>query len=104
MSRPSRLSRRAILHRVAAGLSVMSLSALKSRAQAANTLLSEQDPDAKKVQYVEDASRVKEAQSGGQNCANCSVYTAEGATQGTCGLFKGKLVKAAGWCNAWSGL
>jgi hypothetical protein len=104
MSPPPNLSRRAILQQVAVGLSAISLGAFKSSAQAADPLLSEQDPEAKKVQYVEDASRVKQAQSSGQTCANCSVYTAQGDTQGTCGLFKGKLVKAAGWCNAWSGL
>jgi hypothetical protein len=104
MSQPPKASRRAILQQVAVGLSIVSGGALTSAARAADTPLSEQDPDAKKVQYVENASRVKEAQSSGQTCANCSVYTAQGDTQGTCGLFKGKLVKAAGWCNAWSGL
>jgi hypothetical protein len=103
MSRPFIPSRRAILQQVALGLSVLSLAALKSRARAADRLLSEQDPEAIKVQYVEDASRAKEAQSGA-NCSNCSVYTPMGDTQGSCGLFKNRLVKAAGWCNAWSGL
>jgi hypothetical protein len=97
-------SRRAMLRQIAVGLSVVSVGVLQSRARAADPLLREQDPDAKKVQYTEDASRVKEAQSSGQNCSNCSVYTAMGDTQGSCGLFKGKQVKAAGWCNAWSGL
>jgi hypothetical protein len=93
-----------MLQRVALGLSVVSVSALRSTpARAADPLLSEQDPAAKKVHYVEDASHAKEAQSGA-NCSNCSIYSAMGDTQGSCTLFKGKLVKAAGWCNAWSGL
>ncbi|HWW20889.1 MAG TPA: high-potential iron-sulfur protein [Steroidobacteraceae bacterium] len=93
-----------MLQRIAVGLSVGSLTAFRSTAHAADPLLNEQDPEARKVQYVEDASRAKEAQASGQKCSNCSVYTAMGDTQGSCGLFKGKLVKAAGWCNEWSGL
>jgi hypothetical protein len=97
MRQPENPSRRILLQRVALGLSVTSL------ASAADALLPEQDPEAKKVHYVEDAGRAKEAQPG-SNCSNCSIYTAMGDTQGGCTLFKGKLVKAAGWCNAWSGL
>ena len=38
-------------------------------------------------------------------CSNCSVYGgADGAAQGACTLFPGKLVQAAGWCKSWSGL
>jgi High potential iron-sulfur protein len=97
-------SRRAMLRQAAVGLSVISVSMLSSAARAADSLLNEQDPEAKRIQYVEDASRVPEAKSSGANCANCSVYTAMGDTQGSCGLFKDKLVKAAGWCKSWSGL
>jgi|SRR5580658_5572342 hypothetical protein len=103
MKRTDKPSRRTLLLQVGIGLSVVSLTALKSKARAADPLLSEQDPDAKKVHYVEDARRSREAQEG-SNCSNCSIYTAMGDTSGSCGLFKGKLVKAAGWCNQWSGL
>jgi hypothetical protein len=97
MKPPENPARRVLLQRVALGLSVTAL------ASAADPLLSEQDPEAKKVHYVEDAGRAKEAQAG-SNCSNCSIYSAMGDTQGSCTLFKGKRVKAAGWCNAWSGL
>ena len=100
MSQPENPARRMLLQRVALGLAATSLTSL---ARAAVPLLSEQDPEAKKVHYVEAASRAKEAQSG-SDCSNCSIYTAMGDTQGSCTLFKGKLVKAAGWCSAWSGL
>jgi hypothetical protein len=67
-------------------------------------LISEQDPAAKAVHYVEDASRPKAAASGA-DCSSCSLYSAAGgATQGTCTLFPDKLVKAAAWCSSWSGL
>ena len=37
--------------------------------------------------------------------SNCAVYGgADGAAQGACRLFPGKLVQAAGWCKSWSGL
>jgi hypothetical protein len=105
MSKPENPSRRIVLQRVALGLSVGTLSLAEAPAVrgADPPLLREQDPDAREVHYVEDASRAPGAQSGA-NCSNCSIYTAAGDTQGSCTLFKGKLVKAAGWCNAWSGL
>jgi hypothetical protein len=98
--------RRALLQRAALGLSLAPL-ALREAAPAAAAgppLISEQDPAAKAVHYVENASRAKGAASGA-DCSSCSLYgAADGATQGTCTLFPGKLVKAAGWCSSWSGL
>lgn len=99
-------ARRALLKQAALGLSLAPL-ALADAPQALGAqlpLLSEQDPAAKAVHYVEDASRAKGAASGA-DCSNCSIYSAAGgASQGTCTLFPGKLVKAAGWCSSWSGL
>lgn len=102
MSKPEDISdpsRRRLLTRVALGLSMSPLALA-----ADPPLLSEQDPKAKEVHYVEDANRAKDAQAGA-NCANCSIYSATaGASAGQCTLFPGKLVKAAGWCSSWSGL
>jgi High potential iron-sulfur protein len=98
--------RRTLLRKLAIGLSLAPLAVFDAPgARAAELpLLSEQDPAAKAEHYVEDASRAKEATSGAL-CSNCSVYGgADGAAQGTCTLFPGKLVKAAGWCKSWSGL
>jgi hypothetical protein len=93
------LSRRVLLTRIALGLSVSPLSLAADPA-----LLSEKDPKAAAVHYVEDAARAKDAQPGA-NCSNCSIYSsAAGAPAGKCTLFPGKLVKAAGWCSSWSGL
>jgi hypothetical protein len=106
MNEPSNPGRRALLQRAALGLSLAPLALAAAPAAAASSLplLSEQDPAAKAVHYVEDASRAKGASSGAE-CSNCSIYSAAaGATQGTCTLFPGKLVKAAGWCGSWSGL
>ena len=98
--------RRALLRRLALGLTLVPLAGIQSRrAHAADLpLLSESDPAAKALEYVEDATKAKGAQSGSL-CSNCSVYGgADGATAGPCTLFPGKSVKAAGWCKSWSGL
>ena len=98
--------RRALLRRVALGLTLVPLAGAASRrAHAADLpLLSESDPAAKALGYVEDAHKAKGAQAGAL-CSNCSVYGGEdGATAGPCTLFPGKWVKANGWCKSWSGL
>jgi len=98
--------RRVLLRRLALGLTLVPLAGLPSRrAHAAELpLLSESDPAAKALDYVEDAAKAKGAQSGSL-CSNCSVYSgADGAAAGPCTLFPGKWVKAAGWCKSWSGV
>ena len=103
----SSASRRALLKRAALGLSLAPVAAAIASAAAAPPaalpLISEQDPAAKAVHYVEDASRAKGAASGA-DCSSCSIYSAADSSKGTCSLFPGKLVKAAGWCSSWSGL
>jgi hypothetical protein len=95
-------ARRTLLKNLSIGLSLAPLAATAN--SAAVPLLSDTDPAAKAVHYVEDASNAKEAQPGA-NCSNCSIYSGSGgAAQGPCTLFPGKLVKAAGWCNAWSNM
>lgn len=99
------IDRRVLLRQVVMGLSLTPLMLARSSSARAAALpdLSEQDPAAKAVHYVEEASRAKQAPAGAQ-CSNCSIYTALGDTAGSCTLFKNKSVKAAGWCSAWSGL
>lgn len=72
--------------------------------------VSEDDPTAKALGYVHDAGAVdtarfpKRAGDAGskQFCHNCKLYqAAEGEEWGKCSIFPGKLVKGAGWCNAW---
>jgi High potential iron-sulfur protein len=97
-----------VLHRVVAGLSCaavlpMLLSASPVAADETSPV-KESDARAVAVHYVDDASKSKEAASSGANCANCSLYSARGDNEGTCTLFGGQRVQAAGWCSAWSGL
>jgi hypothetical protein len=97
--------RRALLKQAALGLSMapLALAGTPAALGASPPLLTEQDPAAQAVHYVEDASRAKGA-AAGADCSNCSIYSSVGADRGSCTLFPGKLVKAAGWCSSWSGL
>lgn len=68
--------------------------------------LSENDPQAKALSYVHDASKIDSAAQPryeeGQVCANCALYTGKsGEEWGGCSLFPGKAVNAAGWCSAY---
>jgi hypothetical protein len=102
MKRSYALTRRDLLRRVAAGLT-LARQLVPASVAAEPASLKPGDPEARAVHYVEDAATVKEASSGA-NCSNCSIYSARNDSAGTCTLFKDKMVKAAGWCTAWSGL
>lgn len=73
-------------------------SSARSQAPA---LLSVEDPKARALHYVEDAT-----QSGGDathRCSNCGLYQGDNqSTQGPCPLFPKFLVKAAGTCSSWA--
>jgi len=104
MSQLTDPARRGLLRRFALGLSLAPLAAATPGHSAEPSALSESDPSAKALGYVEDASRSKEA-APGSTCSNCSVFSGQsGAAEGACSIFQGKLVKAAGWCRGWSGL
>lgn len=68
--------------------------------------LSEDDPQAKSLSYVHDATTLEGSQTryrSGQACVNCALYTAgEGAEWGGCSIFPGKQVKATGWCSVYA--
>ncbi|HTW75383.1 MAG TPA: high-potential iron-sulfur protein [Steroidobacteraceae bacterium] len=66
-------------------------------------LLQQGDPAALATHYVPEAGRAANAQPGA-SCASCGLFGAVSASEGTCALFPGKLVLAAGWCSAWSRL
>ena len=69
--------------------------------------LSEDDPMAKAMKYVHDASEVDPATRNNpapdQSCANCAlIQGADGDTWRPCQIFPGKAVNAAGWCSVWA--
>ena len=69
--------------------------------------LSEDDPMAKNMKYVHDASTVDPASrpnpAADQTCANCALIAGnEGDAWRPCNIFPGKVVAAAGWCQVWA--
>ena len=100
MASESKLSRR---HFLGIGLICAGALPLAAPARAAgDPLLKPDEPEAKKVKYIEDASSVKEVPPG-NNCANCALYEGSyGSASGPCQLFPGRQVQAKGWCSSWS--
>lgn len=63
-----------------------------------------ENPQAQALKYVEDveANPPETYPAGsGQNCANCLHYQAVDDEWGSCAIFPGYRVRAAGWCSAW---
>jgi hypothetical protein len=97
-------SRRSLLRRAALGLLGLGGAALlphaRSHAQDANRV-SEDDPVAKSMSYVHDATKAQRA-SANDFCWNCRYFKGDQSTEwARCDLFPGKEVKAAGWCKVW---
>lgn len=88
---------------IATGFAVTA-SVTSTSAQAA--VLDEQDPQAVKLGYKADTTKV-DAQKfpkhkPSQTCANCQLYQGDSTSAtGGCVLFGSKEVAAKGWCTAW---
>jgi hypothetical protein len=86
------------------------LACAAARAQApqgspAMPRLSEADPHARAVGYVEDAAQLDRPQypkyKSGEDCATCALYGAVAEPSwGSCTLFPRRVVAAKGWCDA----
>ncbi|MGF1613127.1 MAG: high-potential iron-sulfur protein [Gammaproteobacteria bacterium] len=68
--------------------------------------LSEDDPSAKALNYVHDATAANRVDKGGtpaseQLCSNCQFIQAGEGEWLPCALFPGKVVNANGWCVSW---
>lgn len=79
---------------------VVALGGLPRFARAADLPhVTDADPTAKALDYVEDASKSTNAKyKAGDDCANCQFYTGGATGYGPCQLFPGKSVNAKGWC------
>jgi len=106
MSDSKTYSRRHVL--LSGGLASAAALFYRSAAAApAGQRLSPEDPQAQALGYVHDASTVDPAtwpkieDPAGQRCSNCALWQGGDADWGGCGIFPGKQVAAAGWCNAW---
>ncbi len=99
----SNLSRRELLARVLIGATAISGMA---DSQATSEKLNPDDPAAKNVGYVEDATRVDirkyPTYVKGHTCANCTLALSAYGPVRPCKLFPGKIVIAKGWCSAWA--
>lgn len=60
------------------------------------------DPTAKALNYVEDASKAAAPHVAGQMCSNCNFYQGKADGYGPCQLFVGKSVAAKGWCSGYA--
>jgi hypothetical protein len=105
MNEPIRIGRRRVLLRGAIGGAAL---ALGRTASATEVRLEENDPQALALGYYEDADAVdlarwpRKAQPENQVCSSCVLYRVVDDEWGGCAIFPGKLVKGAGWCNAWA--
>ena len=101
------LSRRDLLQKLAAAAVLAGTITWRPKSAAAAEgpgppLISESDPAAKAVKYVENAAKAQGA-TPGSNCANCALYQGKsGSKDGPCQIFPGKTVVAAGWCASWA--
>jgi hypothetical protein len=94
---------------IKAGGSALALGAIPIQLVAADEV-TEEEPLAQAMGYKKDAAAVdtakfpKRAGDAGANqfCHNCALYggSAEDATA-PCSIFQNRLVRGAGWCNAW---
>ena len=69
--------------------------------------LSDKDPQAVALGYVEDASKADVKKypkyATGQMCTNCTLYQGKASDAlGGCAIFPGKQVVGKGWCGAWA--
>ena len=102
-STDSRSSRRSFMKIVGTALCAAPAAlALRNVAVAADLpLLSESDPTAKALKYVEDVKTSKADPT--HICAKCALYSGgAGSAQGPCKLFPKNQVKAGGSCSAWA--
>ncbi|MGA3159199.1 MAG: high-potential iron-sulfur protein [Steroidobacteraceae bacterium] len=95
--------RRRFLRNLALGAALLPVAALPLSAFSAELpLVSADDPTAKALKYVPDATKATGAKPGSA-CRTCKFYQgATGSAQGGCLLFPGKAVKATGWCASWT--
>lgn len=69
--------------------------------------LAEDDPQAKSLSYVHDATSIDGAKQprykAGQECSNCALFQARADEEWAgCSIFPGKAVNAKGWCNVYA--
>jgi hypothetical protein len=102
-------SRRKFLTRAAQGVALIPLLSMTEGVVWAAEKITLDNPMAKALGYVHDASATdvakfpKRAGAEGakQFCDNCSQYVVTEEGWGTCAIFPNLLVAGKGWCNVW---
>lgn len=84
----------------------LAASSIPARNATASELprVSEDDPTAKGLNYVHDASTVDAAmRPSDRYCNNCALYAGDADDEWAgCSLFPGKAVAGKGWCSVWA--
>jgi hypothetical protein len=100
--------RRTLLKGALLGVAAVPVSALLSRtADAAAGKVDPNEPQAKSLGYIEDATKVDAKANPnykpGQICANCmhAPVAKPGAAEVPCNIFAGRNVAANGWCKVY---
>jgi hypothetical protein len=99
------MTRRGFVGAAAVAVPVATILAGRSASAQAKPKLDVNDPVAKALMYVEDATKVDKSKAPnfkpGQDCANCLQIQGDSGEWRGCNAFPGKLVAAKGWCSAW---
>jgi hypothetical protein len=101
-----RIARRNLLKNALLGIAAVPAAGWLARADAAPVELDPNDPQAKALGYVKDATKVDAKANpnykSGQACDNCLQFQGKpGDALGPCNIFPGKTVNAKGWCKVW---
>ena len=102
-----KIARRDVLKGALIGVAAVPVTAILGRAEAAAGPVDPNEPQAKSLGYVTDATKVDAKANpnykAGQMCANClQAPTAKpGAAEVPCNIFAQRNVAAKGWCKVY---
>jgi hypothetical protein len=103
-----KISRRAMVKRSLLAGALVPAFGLVGRTEAAGlTPLDPNDPQAKALGFVSDASKVSASANptfkAGQKCGTCAQFQGNaGDATGGCNIFVGHTVPSGGWCKVWA--
>ena len=102
-----KIARRDVLKGALIGVAAVPVTAMFGRAEAASGPVDPNEPQAKSLGYVVDASKVDAKANPnfkpGQVCANCLQVPKgkEGGAEVPCNIFAQRPVSAKGWCKVY---